>query len=143
MPRNIRCFSELNILVPDYFYAVAPGVERSRRLKQGSMRVDQCPASSFVIDDKAEVTPIVGGLCTALSERKELISQIDERHGIAFASKLEVEQATVEGQSRFDVADFESDMIETYQACLLCLGHRDPRRSLVVGQAPTSESEKR
>jgi hypothetical protein len=63
-------------------------------------------------------------LCTALLERKELVSEIDERHGIAFASKFEVEQATVEGQSRFDVVDFESDMIETDQACLLCLGHR-------------------
>jgi hypothetical protein len=125
--QHIRRFSELNIIVPDYLYAVAPGVEKveKRPREELDARVDQCLASClFVIDDKAEVTPIVGGLCTALLERKELVSQIDERHGLAFASKFEVEQATVEGQSRFDVTDFESNMIETDHACLLCLGHR-------------------
>jgi hypothetical protein len=60
------------------------------------------------------MTSIVGGLCTALLERNELVSQIDERHRIAFASKFKIEQLTVESQSRFDVTDFESDMIEIH-----------------------------
>jgi hypothetical protein len=70
------------------------------------------------------MTPIVGGLCTALLECKELVSQIDEGHRIAFASKFKIEQATVESQSRFDVTDLESDMIETDDARLSCFRHR-------------------
>jgi hypothetical protein len=37
---------------------------------------------------------VVGGLSTALLERKELVAQIDEGRCLALAAKLEVEQAT-------------------------------------------------
>jgi hypothetical protein len=37
----------------------------------------------------------------------------DEGHRITFASKFEIEQATVESQSRFDVSNLENNMIET------------------------------
>src|ERR1700682_1497545 len=69
------------------------------------------------------MTSIVGGLCTAFLERNELVSQIDERHGSAFASKFKIEQPTVESQSRFDVTDLESDMIETDDTRLCCFRH--------------------
>src|SRR5438309_373422 len=124
--QHIRRLGELNILVPDDLYAVAPRVEKvEKRSGEGlDARVAQCLASGLlVIDHKSKVTPIVGGLCTALLECEELVTQIDERHGIAFASKFEIEQAGIESQSRFDVADFESDVIEPDDARFFCFRH--------------------
>src|ERR1700676_2388083 len=125
--QHVRRFSELDILVRDDLYAVAPRVEKvEKRSGQGlDARVDQRFASGlFVIDYKPKMTSIVGGLCTALLERNELVSQIDERHRIAFASKFKIEQPTVEGQSRFDVTDLESDIIETDDTRFCCFRHR-------------------
>src|SRR5262249_6975094 len=56
---------------------------------------------------------VVGGLLTPLLQREELIAEINERCCLALAAQLEIEQATVERQSRIDVADLESDVIET------------------------------
>jgi hypothetical protein len=56
---------------------------------------------------------VVGGLLTPLLQREELIAKIDERCCLALAAQLEFEQAAVERQSRIDVADLESDVIET------------------------------
>src|SRR5207253_770740 len=117
---------ELDIVVPDDFYAVAPRVEKvEKRPGQG---LDACVCQCFAcgllaIDHKSKMAPIVGRLRTSLLEGKELVSQIDEGHRVAFASKLKVEQALVESQSCIDVADFESDMVETDQACFLCFRH--------------------
>src|SRR6266849_6248181 len=125
--QHVGRFRKLDILVPDDLYAVAPRVSKvEKRSRQGlDAGVDQCFASGvFVIDYKPKMTSIVGGLCTALLERNELVSQIDERHGIAFASKFKIEQATVESQSRFDVADLESDVIETDDTRFGCFRHR-------------------
>src|SRR5713101_1514970 len=125
--QHVRRFSKLDILVRDDLYPVAPRVSKvEKRSRQGlDTRVDQCFASGlFVIDYKPKMTPIVDGLCTALLERNELVSQIDERHGIAFASKFKIEQPTIESQSRFDVTDLESDMIETDDARFGCFRHR-------------------
>jgi hypothetical protein len=66
---------------------------------------------------------IVGWLGAALLQRKELVAQIDEGRSLALAAKLEIEQATVEGQSLFDVTDLESDMIETDGTPFLCFRH--------------------
>lgn len=65
------------------------------------------------------MTAIMGGLRTALLERKELVAQIDERCCSALASKLEVKNATIESQRSFDVTDLQSDMIETHDTCFL------------------------
>src|SRR5687767_1205950 len=124
--QHIRRFGELNILVADDLYAVAPRVEKVE--KRSGQRRDACIGQRFasdllVIDDKSKMAPIVGGLCTASLECNELVSQIDEGHRIAFASKLKIEQATVERESRFDVTDLESDMIEPHHARFSCLGH--------------------
>ena len=70
---------------------------------------------------------VVGGLGAAFLEREELIAQIDEGRGVALAPKLEVEQSTVEGQSLFDIADLERDMIETDGACFARVEHRTLR----------------
>src|ERR1700682_1938318 len=97
--QHVRRFGELNVVVPDDLYPVAPGIEKvEKRSRQGlDARVDQCLMSDLlVIDDKSKMTAVVGGLCPALLERNELVPEIDECHGIAFASKFEVEHATVE-----------------------------------------------
>jgi hypothetical protein len=60
------------------------------------------------------MTAIVGGLCTALLERNELVTQVDERCRIAPASKLEVENATIESQRSVNVTDLQSHMIEAH-----------------------------
>src|SRR5437879_13219261 len=91
-----RRLGELNILLAVHLDAVAPRIEKvEKRSRQGlDSRVAQCFASGFlIIDHKSEVTPIVGGLRATLLEREELVSEIDEGHRIAFASKLEFEQA--------------------------------------------------
>ena len=41
----------------------------------------------------------------------------------ALAPKLEIEQAAVESQSLFNIANFKSDMVETDGARFLCLRH--------------------
>src|SRR4029077_14926206 len=122
----IRRLGELNVLVSDDLYAVAPRIEKvEKRSGEGlDARVTQCLASGLlVIDHKSKVTSIVDRLCTALLECKELVTQIDERHGIAFASTFEIEQAGIESRSRFDVAAFESDMIEPDDARFFCFRH--------------------
>src|SRR5450631_1690122 len=125
--QHIGRFCELDILVPDNLYAVAPRVPKiEKRSRQGlDAGIDQCFASGlFVIDDKPKMTSIVGGLCTALLQRNELVAQIDERHVIALAAKLEIEQPAIESQSRLDVTDLERDMIETDDARFGCFRHR-------------------
>src|SRR2546428_5067788 len=125
--QHIRRLGELNILVADDLDAVAPRVEKvEKRSREGlDSRVAQCFAGGFlIIDYKSKVTPIVGGLRATLLERKELVSEVDEGHRIAFASKFEIEQAGVESQSRFDVTHFEGDMIESDDARFFPSRHR-------------------
>ncbi|SRR6266508_1787106 len=77
--QDIRRFRELNIVVPDDLYAVAPGVEKVQKRPGQSLDacLDQCLASSLlVIDYKPKMTAIIGGLRTALLECKELVSEI-------------------------------------------------------------------
>jgi hypothetical protein len=45
-------------------------------------------------------------------KRKELVTQVDERRSLALAAKFEVKQATKERQSRFDISDFQGEVIE-------------------------------
>jgi hypothetical protein len=83
---------------------------------------------------------VVGGLGTALLQRKELVAQIDEGRSLTLAAKFEFEQATVEGQSLFDVTDLEGDMIETDGTRFLCspilLGDFRPERRFCITPLP-------
>jgi hypothetical protein len=54
-------------------------------------------------------------------ERKNLIAQINEGHVAALASKFEIEQAAIEGQSLFDVANPERHMVEATARAFLSL----------------------
>src|SRR5438034_3572409 len=125
--QHVWRLGELNILVADDLDAVAPRVEKVEKRSRESLdsRVAQCFAGRFlVVDHQSKVTPLVDRLRATLLERKELVSEVDESHGFAFASKFEIEQAGVKIQSRFDVTDFESDMIEPDDARFFRFRHR-------------------
>ena len=125
--QHVRRLGELDVVVRDDLNAVAPRIEKIE--KRTWQRFDAGVGQRFadgvlVIDHKSKMAALVGGLRTALLQREELVTQIDERRSVALAAKLEVEQATVERQSLFDIADVESDMIETDGARFLCFRHR-------------------
>jgi hypothetical protein len=67
--------------------------------------------SVLVIDHKPEVTPVVTGLFAAFLKGKKLIAKIDEGSMLVLAAQLEFKQASVEGQSIFDVSDLERDVV--------------------------------
>ena len=120
--QHVRSLGELNVGVPDDLYSIAPWVEEIEKWAGQGLDacVGQCLADGlFVIDDESKMTALVGWLCTALLERNELVAEIDEGCGIALASKLEGNNASVESQSSFDVTDLQSDMVETYGTCFL------------------------
>lgn len=109
----------------------------SMRLPHGSRKSRNGPGSGsiagvsqrfadsvLIIDHKAKMAVIVGWLGAALLQREELVAQIDEGRCLALAAKLEVEQATIEGQSLFDVTNFDSDMVETDGTRFLCFRHK-------------------
>jgi hypothetical protein len=66
---------------------------------------------------------IIRRLPPALLQREELTAKIDEGRVSALAAKLELEQAAVERQRLFDVADLKRDVVETDCARFLCFGH--------------------
>jgi hypothetical protein len=55
--------------------------------------------------------------------------KVDEGIRVALAAKLESEEATVERQRGFDVADLQRDVVETYRACLPLLQPSNPPQS--------------
>src|SRR2546428_10372065 len=97
---------ELDIVVADNLYAVAPRVEKVEKLtgQQFEPRVGHCFADCIlVVDHKSKMAAVVRGLSTAFLQCEELVAQIDEGRGVAFGPKVEVEQSTVESQSFFDI----------------------------------------
>ncbi len=121
--QHVRRLRELDVVVADDLDAVAPGVaevEEAARQRLDA-RLDQRVAHGLlVVDDEAEMTAVVGGLLAALLQRDELVAQIDEGRGLALAAQREIEQAAVERQGLFDVADLQSDVIETDGTRLPC-----------------------
>src|SRR5437763_7991999 len=92
--QHVRRLGELDVVVADDLYAVAPWVEEveeppGQRMDAsiGQRRAD----CFFVIDHKPKVATIVSGLCTALLKREELVAEIDEGRSAAFAPKFEIE----------------------------------------------------
>src|ERR1044072_4337765 len=124
--QHVSRLGELDVVVPDDLDAVAPRIEKVE--KPARQRIDggvshRLADSALVVDHEAKVAAVVSGLGTTFLQREELVAQIDEGRGVALAPKLELEQSTVESQSLFDIADLESDMIETNGACFSWLGH--------------------
>src|SRR5437763_12360948 len=92
--QHVRRLGELDIVVADDLYAVAPRIEKveepaGQRMDAGvGQRRADC---FFVVDHKPKVATIVSRLCTALLKREELVAQIDECRSAAFAPKFEIE----------------------------------------------------
>src|SRR5262249_6146673 len=111
---------------------IAPGVEEieeaaGQRLDAGCR--ERAANRVLVVDHEAEMAAVVGRLLTALLQRQELVAQIDEGRGLALAAQLEIEQAAGEGERLLDIADLESDMVETDGARLPCFRHGSLRQS--------------
>src|SRR5262249_50281493 len=114
--QHVRRLGELNVVVADDLYPVAPGVAEIE--EPGRQRLDargrqRAADRVLVVDHETEMTAVVGGLGAAFLQREELIAQIDERRGLALAAQFEVEQASIECQRLLDIADLEGDMVET------------------------------
>src|SRR5437868_9503206 len=128
--QHVRRLGELDVVVADDLDAVAPRVEKVE--KPPGQRLNPCigqrRANRFlVVDHKSEMPAVVSGLGAAFLQREELVAEIDEGRAVALAAKLKIEQSAVESQSLFNIADFESDMIETDGARFSRLGHRTLR----------------
>src|SRR5215468_2189636 len=124
--QHVRRLGELNVVVADDLEAVAPGIaeiEEPARQRLDARRRQRAADRVLVIDHETEMTAIIGGLGAALLQRDELIAQIDERRGLALAAQFELEQAAVEGERLLDIADLESDVVETDGARFPWLWH--------------------
>ena len=77
------------------------------------------------------MTPIVTGLFAAFLKGKKLIAKIDEGSMLVLAAQLEFKQASVEGQSIFDVSDLERDVVNPTARALLVLGMAAVSRCLL------------
>src|SRR5262249_55605727 len=125
--QDVRGLGELDVVVANDLYAVAPGVEEIEKLTGQHLhaRLHQGAADGFlVIDHQSKMTAVVGGLSAALLECQKLIAQVDEGRGVASAAKLEFEEATVKRQRFVDITDFERDMVETHGARFLWMSHK-------------------
>ena len=73
----VRRLGELDVVVADDFYTVAPGIEEIEKPagQRVHARVGECASDGlFVIDHKSKMTAVVGGLSATLLESQELIA---------------------------------------------------------------------
>src|SRR4030095_10953985 len=102
--QHIQRFGELDVVVADNLYAIAPRVEEvEKRAGQWlDTRVGQRFADCIlVIDHQSKMAALVSRLGTTLLKREELVAQIDEGGSGALTPQFEIEQSTVESQSTF------------------------------------------
>ena len=60
---------------------------------------------------------LVGTLLSTQGEVDELIAEVDESRGVTFVGHLKLEKSTVELQCRFDVSNFQRQMINADGSC--------------------------
>src|SRR5262245_47300892 len=124
--QHVRGLGELDVVVADDLYSVAPGVaeiEEGAGQRLDPRRRQGAAHRVLVVDHETKMTAVVGGLGAPLLQRQELVAQIDEGRGLALAAQFEVEQATVECQRLLDIADLEGNMVETDGARFSWLRH--------------------
>ena len=124
--QNVRRLGELDVVVADDLDSVAPGIkeiEEATGQRLDVRRRERAANRVLVVDHEAKMAAVVGRLRAALLQGEELIAQIDEGRGLALAAQLEIEQAAVEGERLLDIADLESDMVETDGARFPCFRH--------------------
>ncbi len=124
--QHVRRLGELDVVVADNLYAVAPRIEKIE--KRAGQRLDTRVRQRFadcilVVDHKPEMATLISWLSPAFLQCEELVAQIDESRVVALAPKLEFEQSTVESQSLFDVTDFDRYVVETNRARFSCFRH--------------------
>jgi hypothetical protein len=68
------------------------------------------------------MTAVVGRLSAAFLECKKLVAKIDESRGLVLAAKAEVEQATVECERLFNIADLERNGLKPTARAFFALG---------------------
>ena len=108
--QHVRHLGELDVVVPDNLYPIAPRVEKVE--KRAGQRLDPRVGQRFtdgilVVDHKSKMTTLVSRLSTALLQGEKLVPQIDEGRSRVLAPKFENEQSSVERQSLFNITDFE------------------------------------
>jgi len=97
--QHIGSLGELNVVVTDDFYSVAPRVPKikERTIKWGNTSCLECLAGRLlVVDDETEVATVVCGLRAALLKGNKLIAQVDEGHGVTLAAQFEPEETAIE-----------------------------------------------
>ena len=93
---HVRRLGELDVVIADDLDAVAPRIEKIEKLTGQRLYThlgQRLPHRFLVIDDKPEMTAVVGSLRTALLKREELIAEIDESRVLALAAQREVRRA--------------------------------------------------
>ena len=132
-PEYIRRLGELDVVIADDLDAVAPRIEKIEKLTGQRLYThlgQRFPHRFLVIDDKPEMTAVIGSLPAAFLKREELIAEIDEGRVLALTAQREVKQASVECQRLFNVVDLDRDMVETNGTRLLCFRHKELQPSV-------------
>src|SRR5262245_45332851 len=97
---HVRGLGELDVVIGHDFDPVAPGIAEIEPL------VDTLEAKFFqssthrltVIDDKTEVTLVVGPLGLAEAQLNKLVTHVDEGVVVAFPTKLKIKDRSIEFQ---------------------------------------------
>ena len=103
----------------DDLYAVAPGVaeiETAAAQDVGAHLLQSPPHGLAVVDHEPEVALAVRrGLPPALGQHEELVAHVDEGHAVHAAAQLEVEDAPVEVERRFEVRHLEHEVVDPHE----------------------------
>src|SRR5580692_9299964 len=75
--QHVGCLCELNVVVTDYLYSVAPGASK---IKEGPVEwgnpggLERLAGGLLIVDDEAKVATIISRLRAAFLKRNELIA---------------------------------------------------------------------
>src|SRR5690349_16283623 len=111
----MRRLGELDVGIFHDHDPIAPRVEKTEkrtRQEAAASFFDPRPHARSVVDDEAEMTAAILMRRRDFHEVDELIAELDEGVAWPLPAQREVEDATVEFESRVDIADFEGDVID-------------------------------
>jgi 2,3-bisphosphoglycerate-independent phosphoglycerate mutase len=126
--QHIGRLGELNVVVTNDLYAVAPGIAKIKELTieyADTSRLECLAGRLLVVNHEAKVATIVRRLPATLLKRNKLIAQVDESHGVALAAQFEAEETTVERQRLFDIPYLQRNVVEADNARFRELSHRN------------------
>src|SRR5215475_9815335 len=103
---HVRCLGELDVVIGHDFDPIAPRIAEIEPLVNTlEAKLFQSSAHRFpVIDDKAEVTLVVGPLGLAEAQLNKLVTHIDESVVVAFPTELKIKDRAIEFQRLVQVA---------------------------------------